>query len=540
MPNKPIQAVSLTSPGFFGNNTQDSGVTLDQSFSLEGDNAVIDKSGRMASRKGWEYNTTAGGTSTLPEALVEFDAYTATNSYNIISGGNNNLYEGEGTMSAMPVYNAAGNSTITYTITDNNWQFKQAEFESGLNFSPHMYAVQKDHPPLVYHKLPVGGGGGGSHAHTGDFGLQRLVDVGNVPSGYAADTFTPNVALSAFGRMFFADIVNDPLTIYFSVLLDGSDLSGSGSGQLNLEKVIAGGDKIVALAEHNSALIIFCERNIVIYNNADDISNIALADTIIGIGCVARDSIQNIGTDLIFLSSSGVRSLGRTIQEKSAPLRDLTKNVRDNFLSLLAVENKSKIRSVYYQKEAFYLLTMPNSGFTFCFDVRALLPDQSYRVTRWDSIEPSSLLTTKDNRLLLGKTNGIAQYKNFTDDGSPYVFSYLSPYLDFGNQSLTKILKKINVTVVGASSTTLSIKYAFDYNTNYDSIDATTKAASISEFGVAEYNIAEFSASIFIDKITAQLTGSGNVLQIGVNASINGNALSLQKLDIYSVLGRTI
>ena len=372
------------------------------------------------------------------------------------------------------------------------------------------------------------------------FGFQRLGDVGSVPSGYSVDTFKPNVSLSAFGRMFFADIVNDPLTIYFSVLLDGSDLSGSGSGQLNLEKVIAGGDKIVALAEHNSALIIFCERNIVIYNNADDMSNIALADTIIGIGCIARDSIQNIGTDLIFLSSSGVRSLGRTIQEKSAPLRDVTKNVRDNFLSLLVVENKSKIKSAYYQKEAFYLLTMPNSGFTFCFDVRALLPDQSYRVTRWDSIDPSSLLATKDNRLLLGKTNGIAQYKNFTDDGSPYVFSYLSPYLDFGNQSLTKILKKINVTVVGASSTTLSIKYAFDYSNNYNSIDATTRAAFISEFGVAEYNIAEYSASIFIDKITAQLTGSGNVLQVGVNASINGHVLSLQKLDIYSVLGRTI
>ena len=83
MPNKPIQAVSLTSPGFFGNNTQDSGITLDQSFSLEGDNAVIDKSGRMASRKGWEYNTTAGGTSSLPEMMFEFDMTSATNSFSI-------------------------------------------------------------------------------------------------------------------------------------------------------------------------------------------------------------------------------------------------------------------------------------------------------------------------------------------------------------------------------------------------------------------------------------------------------------------------
>lgn len=540
MPNKPIQPVAITSPGFFGINTQDSGVTLDLSFTLEADNAVIDKSGRMAARRGWEYQTTAGGTSTLPECMVEFDNYTATGSHTIISGGDEKLYRGEGTMSAMPVYNTNADATITYTISDNNWQFKQAEFESGTNFSPHMYAVQKGHPTLVYHKLPVGGGGGGSHAHTGDFGLQRLGDVGNVPSGYATDTFTPNVALSAFGRMWMANIVNDPLTIYHSVLLDGSDFSGSGSGQLNLEKVIPGGDKITALAAHNNFLVIFCEHHIVLYQNADDVSNISLNDVIVGTGCIARDSVQVIGTDLVFLSDSGLRSLGRTIQEKSAPLRDLSKNVRDNFLSLVAVESKDEIRSIYYEKEAFYLLTLPASGFTFCFDVRATLPDGSYRVTRWDSIDPSSLAVTNDNRLLLGQPNGIAQYKNFTDGGSSYVFSYLSPYLDFGNPAVTKIPKKINVTVIGAINTTLALKWAFDYENSFNNADVQTKEGNIAEYGTAEYNVAEYSASVFIDKLSTQLSGNGTILQVGVNASIDSNPLSLQKIDIYSVLGRTI
>ena len=80
-------------------------------------------------------------------------------------------------MSAMPVYNVSATGTLGYSITDNNWQFKQAEFESGLNFSPHMYAVQKGHQPLVYnisYQQEV-------------LDLDRLVDVGNVPSGYAAD-----------------------------------------------------------------------------------------------------------------------------------------------------------------------------------------------------------------------------------------------------------------------------------------------------------------------------------------------------------------
>ena len=119
MPNKPIQPVAITSPGFFGTNTQDSGVTLDLSFTLEADNAVIDKSGRMAARRGWEYQTTAGGTSTLPECMVEFDNYTATGSHTIISGGDEKLYRGETSMSAMPVYNTNANEQlhIPYQIT---------------------------------------------------------------------------------------------------------------------------------------------------------------------------------------------------------------------------------------------------------------------------------------------------------------------------------------------------------------------------------------------------------------------------------------
>ena len=60
-----------------------------------------------------------------------------------------------------------------------------------------------------------------------------------------------------------------------------------------------------------------------------------LADTVEGVGCIARDSVQHTGTDILFLSDSGVRSFGRTIQEKSMPMRDISKNVRTDLTSLV-------------------------------------------------------------------------------------------------------------------------------------------------------------------------------------------------------------
>ncbi len=44
---KQLQSISVVAPGFSGLNTQDSSVSLPNSFSLAADNCVIDKYGRI-------------------------------------------------------------------------------------------------------------------------------------------------------------------------------------------------------------------------------------------------------------------------------------------------------------------------------------------------------------------------------------------------------------------------------------------------------------------------------------------------------------
>lgn len=531
--NKPLQAASISSPGFFGLNTQDSGVSMDLSFATRTFNSVIDRYGRIGTRKGWSYTTTSGGTNSDLESMFEFNNGDGT--YTIISGGDEKLFTGEATLTQKAVRNSDNSGDLSYTITDNNWQIVQAEYESGLDRSPHAYLIQASHPPLIYHKL-----GTTAHAHTGSFGFQRLGDMGSLPAGYTTSTFLPSCGLAAYGRLWLAGIGLDSLTVYYSALLDTSDFNGIGSGFINLEQVVPGGDKIVALAEHNNFLIIFCTNNIVIYQNPDNIDALTLVDVITGVGCIARDSVQNIGTDLLFLSDSGIRGLGRTIQEKSSPVRDISRNVRDTLLDYVKSENTAKIRSVYFETDAFYLLILPVNNFCFYFDLRQFLQDGSARATIWDSIAPKCATVTNNNRLLLGKTNGVAKYDGYTDNSKSYIFSYYSPFLDFGSPSITKVLKKMGITVIGASDTTLELKWAFDYRDSYRSTQATTTTVNTSEFNVDEYNVATYTSSIVIDNIKRQLSGSGNVIQIGVDAAIKGTPVSIQKIDIYAIPGRTI
>ena len=144
-------------------------------------------------------------------------------------------------------------------------------------------------------------------------------------------------------------------------------------------------------------------------------STMTLQDVITGIGCIARDSLAYTGTDLIFLSSTGVRSALRTIQEKSMPLRDISKNVRNDLISAVAGESSSSIKSVYNSKEAFYLLTLPVLKTVYCFDMKAALQDGSARVTTWDSIQPKSLFCKQDGTLYVGQSGYLGTYTGYTD-----------------------------------------------------------------------------------------------------------------------------
>ena len=51
--SKPLKTATIAAPGFYGLNTQESGITLNAGFALEATNCIIDKFGRIGSRKGW-------------------------------------------------------------------------------------------------------------------------------------------------------------------------------------------------------------------------------------------------------------------------------------------------------------------------------------------------------------------------------------------------------------------------------------------------------------------------------------------------------
>ena len=525
-----LKALSNAALGFLGLNTQESGVTLESGYATKATNCIIDKFGRLGSRRGWTPVTTDRdglGSTTYLESLFEFiDVDLVTT---ILSCGGGKMYSGSTTLTQLPVKQADQTTNLTITFTGNRWQFSQLQEGAGYGNTMYGFAAQGGNPLLVYRK----------QNHTGPYIWQRVGDYGSKPTGVS--TFDPDCTHAAFGRQWVAGVTGAKTTVFYSQLLNGTQFTGVGAGLLDIEAVVGNNDQIVGISSHNNFLIIFCRNNIVIYQSPNDPTNLTLADVVTGVGCIARDTIQQTGTDLIFLSNSGVRSFNRVVQEKSMPMRDLSMNIRDDLVTYIAGEVLTEVKSVYFERDAFYLLVLPSLKQSFYFDLRQTLENGAARVTTWDNFLPKALCKTRDRNLLLGVAGGVGKYFGYTDNGSSYRLEYYTSNIDAGEPFSLKFLKKASMVVIASGSQDVIFKYSFDYLNTYSSRTYTKDfIGGTAEYNISEYNIGEFTSGTAINDITMHLGGSGKILQFGVEVPIEGAPVSLQQLTIYLKTGKMV
>lgn len=518
-----IQTASVSAPGFFGLNTQDSPLDLASGFALVATNCIIDQFGRIGAREGFSRVNSTSGNLGANNVTVIHELVQADGTLTILFAGNNKLFKLDSSNAVVEL--TYGGPSTAPTITASNW--------SVSSLAAHTFFFQEGHDPLVF------------DPSTSTTTFLRITE-------HAGSSGTPpsaDIVISAYGRLWAADTSSDNVTISFSDLLHGYKWSGGSSGSLNINTVWPNGaDNITGLAAHNNFLIIFGSRQILVYTGANNPSGTSpvtflLADSVGGIGCIARDSIQQTGKDVLFLSNSGVRSFARTIIEKSLPVGDLSKNVRNDLMQIIASETLKNVKSVYSETKAFYLLTLPSVGEVYCFDTRGQLQDGSFRVTRWDSITPTSLLSRRNGDVFLGKNGFVCKYNTFQDHTSLYRLMYFTNHADLGNQNVTSLLKRIKVIVIGGTNQTVTVKFGFDFLANYQAVNAQIPTQSVSEYGTAEYGangspVAQYADGVALQTLSIPASGSGKIVQTGYESNINGSPLSIQRIEIQSKDGK--
>jgi hypothetical protein len=510
--SEPLQIASISAPGFFGLNTQDSPLDLNQGFALVATNCIIDQYGRIGSRQGWSRVNAAVGNLGSNNVGVIHELVQSDGTLTILFSGNNKLFKLDASNVVTELTYGGGGTAPT--ITANNWHCTSL---NGIT-----YFFQTTYNALIFDPA----------VSTSTF--RRVSEK----TGYVGTVPDADICISAYGRLWAANTSANKTTVFFSDLIAGHIWSTGTAGSLDVNRVWPNGsDEITGLAAHNGFLIIYGKRQILVYANATTPATMVLSDTVGGMGCISRDSIANTGKDVLFLSNSGVRSLARTITEKSSPLGDLSKNVRNDLIDYVSGEAATNIKAVYSEKQAFYLLTMPTSNIVVCFDTRIQLQDGSFRVTTWDSINPTALLSRRNGDLLIGKTGYIGKYELYLDDTATYRLQYYTNNSDLGTQNVTSILKKLKATVIGGTNQYVTIKWGFDFSTNYNSANVQIPTQGVSEYNIAEYGanattVAQYSSGVALQELSVSASGQGKIVQTGYEADINSSALSIQKIEI--------
>tara|TARA_R100001082_G_scaffold90419_1_gene56909 strand:+ start:7311 stop:9065 length:1755 start_codon:yes stop_codon:yes gene_type:complete len=574
--------VQIKAPGRLGLNTQSSSIGLGPEWAFFLDNAVFDDLGRMAARKGLlkVTGTPITGNPTLDQSF-EYTEDASNDHIITVDNTNGKLYTGTTTITE---------KTGSLSFSNTNWQFanlngkvigvSQSQFPifwdggSGNFLTIHSqhsnwaagtaYALGATVKAVSsatqerYFVCTSAGTSGGSEPTFPSTEGTTVVDNGatwttvKMPKG--------NCIVSAFGRLWAVD--SDKTTIRYSAF-NNEKLwdTQNGGGTIDLLNNFAfDQDFIKAIAVFNNQLIVFGKNNITIFNSASAPSSLVLADTISGMGCIARDSIQNIGSDIIFLSGDGLRALSRTIELEKMPAQDLSQSIRTEFLDFINSKDKDKIRSLFSQEQGFYLLLVGSTVYMFDFKDMIASPKTIDvplpKVSRWLEMQPESLVAANDGTIYLARSGYVGKYSGYKDSvlsgssvvQSSYNFKYRSNWLDFGFldpqvAGLVKLPKKIKMTVDEGSAYDINFFWAFDYvNTEYRQKATAVSGDTIArgaQWGSSEWNLAEWSGdAITVDKVPAQLSGSGQNIQYGFDVTINGSNIAVSQVELLIKIGR--
>jgi len=371
-------------------------------------------------------------------------------------------------------------------------------------------------------------------------------------------TFNPSCGMGKYGRLWCGGVEESKDVIYWSNLLDGDDWNGGDAGVLDLSK-IWGTDEIVAIAPFYGQLIIFGKNNIAIYDSPTAVASLALNEVISGIGCVARDSVQAIGDDLVFLSSTGLRSLLRTAEKDKVPLTDLTLNIKDTIIRNIG--QSTNVKSVYVENEGIYIMSFVDKNINYVFDFKHTTPQSTPRITTWtfdNDREPASMINTElYSGLLVGQKDGsIAGYEGYFDTDMSFVSSAVvftnfgitadvcSVWITMGESYTASILKKMILVLEGGSGAVLGLRWYKDFSINSSSTTqislspATSGTTALWGASTSLYGASKFTPIFGLKEYQTALTGSAKNIKLNLSIVSNGFDTQIQDLSLMSLQGK--
>jgi hypothetical protein len=376
-----------------------------------------------------------------------------------------------------------------------------------------------------------------------------LVDGLNAPAIYNGNSYTVlnSAPVDVIGASYVKNFKNSLFFakgsgITFTAVYTDSDFTAAnGSGIINVGSVITG------LSVFREQLFIFTE-NAIFKISGSTIADFRLDPVTRDIGCLDGDTIQEIGTDVMFLAPDGLRLLGATDRVGDFNFSNVSKVIQSEFsnftttstnYSSIVIRGKSQYRIFGYTTSyttenakgiiVTQLAQEGGSGFA-CAETRGI-----------NAYVADSHLYLGTELIVFAHSSGYIYEleQGFSFDGDNIYAVFATPNLPITDPRVRKTFYKMFLYTdpSGAVSFDAYLKLDFDQLNSIQPLGIDINNLTAGAGAISIYGIGTYGTSLFGDKLQyvfeAQLIGSGytgslSFISDSTNPSFSLDAVTLE------------
>jgi len=304
--------------------------------------------------------------------------------------------------------------------------------------------------------------------------------------------------------------------VIFSAPYEDDDFtSASGGGIINIA------DNVTGLIVFRDQLIIFSENKI---NRivGSSVADFTLQPVSQDLGCIAADTIQEIGGDILFLGPDGIRTFSATDRVGDFGLGVISKPIQEDVLDL--VSSSTSFSSIVIREKSQYRIfgynvtVQPSAS-------KAIAATQLQEGISWNDLRGFKAYSTFSEYdgntefiYFANDTNYVYRMEQGnTFDGTNITATFATPFVPLQDPNLRKTVFR-NTTFIdtdGVFELQMSIKYDFDQSGSVQPLPVTLNNASATSvvFGAGVYGTSTYGnkARYIYDE---PVTGSGFTVSI--------------------------
>ena len=387
-----------------------------------------------------------------------------------------------------------------------------------------------------------------------------LCDGTNTPAKFDGTTFSNHTTsddANPTGAAFSTDFKNHQfyagfpttglgpnLLLFSEPNVDNRFRSGSGSGTINA------GFNITGLAKFRDALYVFGKDKIKKLTGTSS-SDFVLAEVTDNIGCIATDSIIELGGDVLFLASDGIRPIQGTARIGDVELETISKPVQQLLQALPSTHDLDNMSSVVIRNKSQFRYFFPKTT-TAASDTAGIIGGLRFADRRvgWEFGEllgirafvATSGLINNVEVVLHGDLNGeiFQQESGSTFNTEDVTAVYASPFLYFDSTEKRKIFQHVTLFTRPEGESTINLGIAYDWddpNVPDPTTYSLTTAGSLARYTTTG---STFDATFRYDGSTSpvlesNIQGSGRAISLVITStgtqapySISGFSITYQ------------